>query len=62
MIQAVKAPLQPKSFQAGVETKTVLNCYEILNARDFSWPVNVYRVEFADQSKQIHRAAAKPRT
>jgi len=56
MIQAVKAPLQPKSFQAGVETKTVLNCYEILNARDFSWPVNVYRVEFADQSKQIHQS------
>ena len=34
MIQAVKAPLQPKSVQAGVETKSVLNCYEILNVRE----------------------------
>jgi len=55
MILTVRAPLQPNPLRASVEPKSVLNCYDILNARDFSWPVNIYRVEFAEQSKQIHQ-------
>jgi hypothetical protein len=42
--------------EARTATKNVLNCYEILNSREFSWPVNVYRVEFADRSKQTHES------
>jgi hypothetical protein len=48
-------PQQFKPLQSPVEAKNVLNCYEILNMRDFSWPVNVYRVEFADSTKQTHQ-------
>jgi hypothetical protein len=55
MISAVRPQFQPRSSQASIEAKSVLNCYEILNVRDFSWPVNVYRVEFVDRSKQIHQ-------
>jgi hypothetical protein len=58
MITASK-PQLPQSKPAAhpsVETKNVLNCYEILNAHDFSWPVNIFRVEFADPSKQTHES------
>ncbi len=34
--------------------KHLLNAYEILNIREFSWPVNIYRVEFRDQIRQTH--------
>ena len=49
-------PQLPKSkpAQISVEIKNVLNGYEILNIHDFSWPVNIFRVEFADRSKQTH--------
>jgi hypothetical protein len=47
-------PPQPKSAPNGVDVKNVLNGYEILNVHDFSWPVNIYRVEFTDSSTQTH--------
>ena len=34
--------------------KTYLNAYEIQNANQFAWDVNVYSVEFADRSRQRH--------
>ena len=45
---------QQRSPKPDIGTKSVLNCYEILNAREFSWPVNIYRVQFVDPSKQTH--------
>jgi hypothetical protein len=55
MITTAKPQLpQSKQQEIGLNTKNVLNCYEILNAGDFSWPVNIFRVEFADSSKQTH--------
>jgi hypothetical protein len=45
---------QSNSTQAGFETKNVLNAYEILNAGEFSWPVNILRGDFTDAEKQTH--------
>jgi hypothetical protein len=52
----VTTPGLPKSnsVQAGLETRNVLNAYEILNAKEFSWPVNILRVEFTDSDAQTH--------
>lgn len=48
------AKLEKRAIGAPAVARNYFNAYQIENANDFAWDVNVYRVEFADRMRQTH--------
>jgi hypothetical protein len=57
----VQEPFQRDADAVAVAPASFLNAYEIINAGDLSWPVNIYAVDFKDGEPQTHEKRGKLR-
>jgi hypothetical protein len=57
----VQEPFQRGADAVAVAPASFLNAYEIINAADLSWPVNIYAVDLKDGEPQTHDKRGKVR-